>query len=503
MVMKHSVKRFIAILLLLTVSLSCITALAKGNSTEDETETIQLEYSDFIKSIAKNLALFSRYEDVIETNLYLLALDAVLEENPELYNVAVRAMVESLDENSEYFTDQEVKKFLESLDDEVVGIGVTVLESNGNIIVSQPIPGSPADKAGVKSGDIIIAADDVALSGMPLDNAIEYIRGKEGTEVKITIQRSGLDAPININIIREKVISPSVDFELIERDGKKVALITVYSFTENVAEQFRAELDKVDAAGTKNLIIDLRDNGGGYLDQAVAIADMLLPADKLITTEDHKIDDLDYKYMSTGIGRDYEIVVLINGMSASAAEVLTAALVENGEAVAVGTKSFGKGTVQTMKFVGKSIYEEEMVESIEGVPDDAVMKYTIAFYLTPNGNNIHKKGITPDAVVENTTKPVDMSQYETFSFVKKYTLGDRSPEVENAKKMLSFMGLFVGEINDVYDVNMQSAVLTFQEAMGLYPYGVMDYTTQTQLYEKIKTMKVEVDDQLEAALESF
>ncbi len=482
--MKRAAKIFATWMLILTFSFSCVAVFAEETA---ETKEVEYKYSDFIKNIAKNIALFGRYESLVENNLYLEALDAILEENPELYDVAVRAMVESVDENSMYYNEEEALSFLESLDDEVVGIGVTVLSQNGNVVVSQPIPDSPADKAGIKSGDIIVSANDVVLTGMVLDEAIEYIRGKEGTTVKITVKRSGMELPITFEIVRENVMSASLDFELIEQDGKKIAKITIYSFTENVAEQFRGALDKVDAAGTKNLIIDLRDNGGGYLEQAVAIADMLLPKDKIITTEEHKLDVLSRVYKASGVGREYNIVVLINEMSASASEVLTAALVENEAAIAVGTQSFGKGTVQGM-------YD---------VPKNALMKFTVAYYLTPQGNNIHQKGITPDIIVENSAVPVDMSEFELFSLTKKYRVGDKGAEVENAKKMLEKMGVFIGEVNDVYDENLKNAVTMFQEAMNLYPYGVLDLTTQMNLYEKLKSMQVEVDDQLQEAIDYF
>ncbi|MBQ7097793.1 MAG: PDZ domain-containing protein [Clostridia bacterium] len=482
--MKRISKIMTAWILTLVMACSCVTVWA-----EDTAESIEQEYkySDYVKSIAKQIALLGRYNNLVENNLYLAAIEAVLEENPELYDVAVKAMLEQVDENSVYYNEEEAKAFMESLDDEVVGIGVTVLDRDGYIMVSQPIPGSPAHKAGIKSGDIIRSADGVALDGLSLDEAVEFIRGKEGTKVIIDVQRSGLDGTIPFEIIREKVMSPSLDFELIEKEDKKIAKITIYSFTENVAVQFKEALEKADAAGTKNLIIDLRDNGGGYLSQAVAIADMLLPAGKIITTEDHKLDVLDMKYESTGIGKEYEIIVLINEMSASASEVLTAALIENEAAIAVGTKSFGKGTVQ-------AVYD---------TPKNGVMKFTVAYYLTPNGNNIHEKGITPHTVIENSEVPVDMSQFELFTYSNKYRLGDTGSEVENAKKMLEMLGIYIGEINDVYDENLKGAVAVFQEAMNLYSYGVLDFSTQMNLYEKLKSMKVEVDDQLEAAIDSF
>ena len=478
--MKKISKKLTALLLIVAVVFSCTAVFA----TETGKEQPQYKYSDFIKNIAKNIALFGRYDDLMENDLYLTALDAIIEENPELYEAAVRAMVESVDENSAYYNKDEAKDYIESLDDEVVGIGVSVLYQDGNIVVSQPIPGSPAEKAGIKAGDIIIMADGVDLTDMLLDTAIEYIRGKEGTAVTISVLRSGLEGPIKFTIVREKVSSASVDYELIEQDGKKIARIIIYSFTENVASQFADAMKKAQTEGVKNIIIDLRDNGGGYLEQAVQIADMFLPEGKIITTEDHKIAMMNKVHAATGESTDYKIVILINEWSASASEVLTAALVENGAAIAVGTKSFGKGTVQQM-------YE---------VHGGGLMKFTIAYYLTPNGNNIHKIGITPSSVVENSTVPMDMTQFSHFNLTKVYKLG---AEVENAKKMLEALGIYIGEINDIYDENLKSAVNMFQQAKELYPYGVLDITTQMSLYETLRTTEVEVDDQLQAAIDVF
>lgn len=481
--MKKVSKKLTSFLLIVTIVLSCTVVFA----TETEDGQQKYKYSDYIKNIAKNISLFGRYDGLIENNLYLTALDAIIEENPELYETAVRAMVESVDENSAYYNQDEAKQFIESLDDEVVGIGVSVLYQDGNIVVSQPIPCSPAEKAGIRAGDIIIAADGIDLTGMAFETAIEYIRGKEGTTVTVTVVRSGLDAPIKFSIVREKVTSTSVDYELIEQDGKRIARIIIYSFTENVALQFADAMAKAQSDGVKNIIIDLRDNGGGYLEQTVKIADMFLPEGKIITTEDHKIEMMNRVHTATGKATDYKIVILINEMSASASEVLTAALVENDAAIAIGTKSFGKGTVQ-------QIYE---------VPDSALMKFTVAYYLTPKGNNIHKKGITPSSVVENSTVPVDMSQFSYFGLTKTYKIGDKGAEVENAKKMLETLGIYIGEINDIYDENLKSAVNLFQQAKGLYPYGVLDITTQMSLYETLRTTEVEVDDQLQAAIDVF
>lgn len=482
--MKKIARVMTAWVLAVVLAFSCTIVFAEGAAAAAEEE---YSYSDILKHIAKNIAFFGRYENLTENGLYLKALQSLIEENPELYEKAVRVMVESVDENSAYYNEEETAAFLDDLGDEVVGIGVSVLSQNGRIVVSQPVPGSPAEKAGIRAGDIIVAADGIELKDMVLDEAIEYIRGTEGTSVRITVMRSGMEAPMNFNIIREKVTSASLDLEILEENDKRIAKITVYSFTEHVAAQFEEALNKMDAQGVKNLIIDLRDNGGGYLDQAIEMADMLLPDGKLITTEDHKVDLLDKQYKSTGVGRDYEIVVLINEMSASSSEVLTAALMENDAATVIGTKSFGKGTVQ-------AVYD---------VPNNAMMKFTVAYYLTPLGNNIHEKGIIPHDLVENSAEPVDMSQFEIFKYQKSYRLGDKGEEIQNAKEMLELLGLFYGEINDIYDENLKIAVNTYQEAKGLYPYGVLDLTTQMSLYDTVSASKIEVDDQLQAAIDAF
>ncbi len=458
-----------------------------AENAEKDSEELQPTYEEIIESVAKNIALFTRYEDIMTEDLYLVAIAELIGDDPELYDRAVRAMVESVDENSAYFNKEETKQFMESLSDEVIGIGVNVLFQEGNIVVSQPIPDSPAEKAGIKAGDIIIAADDVDLREMSFEAALEYIRGKEGTHVTVSVMRSGMPQAMKFTVVREKITSPSLDLEIIEKDDKKIARIIVYSFTENVAEQFETALSKIDEQNITRLIIDLRNNGGGYLEQAVAIADMLLPKDKLITTEEHKIKLLNKKYVSTGAGRSYETVVLINEMSASASEVLTAALMENDAATVIGEKSFGKGTVQGM-------YD---------VNNDAMMKFTVAYYLTPLGNNIHQVGITPHGIVKNPTKPVDMSQFDFFSYTKKFKVGDKDKEIENAKKMLEELGLFIGEVNEIFDENLKIAITTFQQAKGLYAYGVLDFTTQQNLYDTLENLQVEIDEQLQAAIDAF
>ncbi len=457
----------------------------KAGADKDEQQELTLEES--IESVISNLSFFSRYESITKEKLYQVAFEALFEEDPEAYEKVMKEVLASVDEHSAYYNIDEASDFLLNLNEEVTGIGVNVLMNDGNIIVSQPIPGSPAEKAGIKAGDIIIGADNFDLRGMEFEAALDKIRGKEGTSVKITVIRSGLSEPVVFAIKREKVTQNPVDYELIETGDKKIAKIVIYSFTETVAKSFKEALEQADKDKTKNIIIDLRDNGGGYLDQAVAIADMFLPKDSIITTEDHRFAVLNKVYKAKGAQKKYNVVILVNGMSASASEVLTAALVDNKAAKAVGQKTFGKGTVQTLSYT----------------PDGGMMKYTSAYYLTPNGENINKVGIIPTVVVENSFKPIDMTDYEPFSLSKTYRIGDKGEEVKLAKEMLKLLGIFVGEVNEIYDENLKIAVHSYQKADGLFPYGVLDITTQMNLYDTLKTTKVENDDQLQAAIDIF
>lgn len=485
-------KRFIKTTSLWLVIISMLFSLNTSfvfaeDAGADKGEQQELTLEQSIEKVITNLSVFSRYDSITKEDLYKIAFEALFDENQEDYEKVLKAVLSSIDEHSAYYNVKEASDFLLNLNEEVTGIGVNVLMNDGNIIVSQPIPGSPAERAGIKAGDIIIGADNFDLRGMEFEAALDKIRGIEGTSVKIKVIRSGLSDPLVFTIKREKVTQNPVDYELIEADDKKIAKIIIYSFTESVAKSFKEALEQAEKDKTNNIIIDLRDNGGGYLDQAVAIADMFLPKDAIITTEDHRFALLNKVYRARGTQKKYNVVILVNGMSASASEVLTAALLDNEAAKAVGQKTFGKGTVQTMTYT----------------PDGGMMKYTSAYYLTPNGENINKVGITPTVVVENSFSPVDMTDYAPFSLSRTYRVGDKGEEVKLAKEMLKLLGIFVGEVNEIYDENLKIAVHSYQKADGLFPYGVLDITTQMNLYDTLRTTKVENDDQLQAAIDIF
>ena len=487
--MKKFIKIFLPLILCFSFTLPAYGETGAELFEKAAREALKKNYeAQIVEGLAQSLEIHARYEQTNKGSLYEGALDAILKEHPELLDTALSGMLTSVDENSVYYSKKETSKLFDNLTDEIYGIGVTVLTRDKALIVSQPVPGSPAERAGIKEGDIIIEADGVSLKGMDMDLAVDHIRGPEGTSVNVKIYRSSSDSYHSFDIVREKITQNPVSYEIIEDEDKQIAKITLYSFTENAHTYFEEAMSEIDKQGIKNIILDLRGNGGGYLNSAIQIADRFLGEGAVIFSEDHKIPLFNTVYKASGKDTDYEIVVLINEMSASASEVLTAALRENKKAKVIGKNSFGKGTVQT----------------IIDVATGGVAKFTVAYYLTPLGNNIDKVGIAPDAVVENSFKEIDPKSFGEFNLNKKFTLGDKAPEIETAKKALSYLGIYVGEINDIFDENLRLAVYTYQDAVEeLYPYGVLDKTTQNSIYNTLSKIKEEVDDQLQAALDAF
>ena len=218
------------------------------------------------------------------------------------------------------------------------------------------------------------------------------------------------------------------------------------------------------------------------------IAGCFVPKDSIITTEYHKIELLNKVYKGTLAEKSkYDTVVLINKNSASASEVFAAALHENGAARLIGTRSYGKGTIQ----------------SITGLQTGGMIKYTSGFYLTPSGSNINGFGLVPDSEVENQMVPVDREKYGTFGYTRTYEMGDTGEEIRTAKEILNLFGIYQGEINDVFDQDMYYAVYAFQTQAKVFAYGVLDLTTQLQLHNYLGMAKIEQDDQIRAGFSYF
>jgi len=304
---------------------------------------------------------------------------------------AISGLVSSYkDPYTEFFPPQEATLFNDQVAGSFGGVGLEVGMQDGSVTVIAPLKGSPADLAGIKSGDLITEINGQKTSLMDIDTAISLIRGDVGTQVTLTILRGGSSDPLHFTITRSVVSVPTID-TAVKGD---VFIISLYSFTQDSADLFKGALQKFVASGKTKLIIDLRDNPGGYLDDAVDIASYFLPTGTTVVKEDSggatpEVIDTSKGY--TLLSKNPQIVVLINGGSASASEILSSALSQNGVAKLVGTQSYGKGSAQ----------------QVVDLPDGSAVKITVAKWLTPNGTSISEKGITPDVVVDESTAVKD------------------------------------------------------------------------------------------------
>lgn len=293
---------------------------------------------------------------------------------------AIKGMVNSVgDPYTVFFNAEEYKEFNDDGDGNYVGIGVIVGIKEDRIVVITPFEGSPAFKAGLRSGDFITKVEGVEYTGTELDKAVSVIKGEEGKPVTLTIMRNGEEQ--DITIVRASITIVNVESEMLEGD---IAHVTMLQFSNNTAEQVREAMEELRDQGAKGYILDLRGNPGGFLDEAVDVASLFVEKDKTIL---YTLDKYDQKKEYRSYGGSFigaPLVVLIDGGSASASEVVSGALKDYEAATLVGQQSFGKGIVQMVYQVG----------------DGEAVKVTVSSYYSPEGINIHGEGIAPDIEVE-------------------------------------------------------------------------------------------------------
>jgi carboxyl-terminal processing protease len=309
---------------------------------------------------------------------------------------AIKGLTSSYgDPYTTFFDPSETKSFNDVVRGEFEGVGMEVTVREGILTVVAPLKNTPADKAGLKPGDKILKINTQSTEGMSVEKAITLIKGKKGTVVELTVVRGTEKATRVFAVTRDRIVSPVIETSI----KKGVYVITIYSFAENSPKLFQEAIEKFKKSGNKKLIIDVRNNPGGYLEAAVSISSWFLPEGTPIVRETRKNTE-EKVYRSYGYNifpKDFKLVVLTNAGSASASEILAGALSENGKATLIGEKTFGKGTVQ----------------QLISVTDDTSIKITIAKWLTPNGLSITHNGIVPqiesklakdDAIAKNDTQ---------------------------------------------------------------------------------------------------
>jgi len=333
-----------------------------------------------IKTTYEHLDLFSNIFEQI-SSAYVEEVD-----EGELIESAISGMLTSLDPHSSYMAPEDFSAMQVQTRGEFGGLGIEVTQENGFVKVVSPIDDTPADIAGVQAGDFITKVDGENTLGLSLDDAVDMMRGPVGSEIVITIAREGVDEPFDITIIRDTIEIKAVR----ARTEDKTVVLRVSSFTDktypNLADSFEKEVEEAGGLDAVNgVIIDLRNNPGGLLTQAIRVSDAFLESGEIVSTRGRGARDAERYNATPGDLTDGKpLVVLINGGSASASEIVAGALQDHHRAIIVGTKSFGKGSVQTI-----------MPLSSEGA-----IRLTTARYYTPSGRSIQSLGVAPDILVE-------------------------------------------------------------------------------------------------------
>ena len=310
----------------------------------------------------------------------------------QLIRSAINGMLTSLDPHSSYLPPEDFNNIQVQTRGEFGGLGIEVTQENGFVKVVSPIDDTPADAAGVMAGDFITQVDGESTLGMSLDDAVDLMRGEVGSKIVITIVREGTDEPFEITIVRDKIKVKAARGRL---EGNSVVL-RLTTFSDQTFVNLQSELkSKVEEAGGMNnvngFVIDLRNNPGGLLNQAIMVSDAFLEKGEIVSTRGRGSQDSDRVNARPGdLAKGKPIVVLINGGSASASEIVAGALQDHRRAVVIGTRSFGKGSVQT-------------IMPLQG---DGAMRLTTARYYTPSGRSIQALGVSPDILVEQR-QPID------------------------------------------------------------------------------------------------
>jgi len=334
----------------------------------------------------------------------------------EIIDKAIAGLLNNLDAHSSYLDKKHFKELKIQTEGEFGGLGITVGIRDGALTVIAPIEGTPADKAGLKAGDIILKIDDKSTIDMTLDEAVSLMRGKPGTKITLTIVRKGEPKPIKVEIVRDIIKIDSVYAKHILNDD--ILYLRVVSFDKKVVNDVKKYI-KENEEKTKGIIIDLRNNPGGLLDQAVGLVDLFVDKGVIVSQKGRiKSENKEYKATKSGTYKKIPLVVLVNGGSASASEIVSGSLQDHKRAIIVGEKTFGKGSVQVILPIDK----------------DEAIKLTIARYYLPSGRTIQALGVTPDIIVHPGEVKVQEDEFMIKEAELKKHLKSELEKLEGKKK---------------------------------------------------------------------
>ncbi|MCL6425412.1 carboxy-terminal processing protease CtpA [Bacillus subtilis] len=462
--MKRQLKLFFIVLITAVVA-SALTLFITGNSSILGQKSTSTGDSKFDK-------LNKAYEQ-IKSDYYQKTDD------DKLVDGAIKGMIQSLDDPYSTYMDQEqAKSFDETISASFEGIGAQVEEKDGEILIVSPIKGSPAEKAGIKPRDQIIKVNGKSVKGMNVNEAVALIRGKKGTKVKLELNRAGV-GNIDLSIKRDTIPVETVYSEMKDNN---IGEIQITSFSETTAKELTDAIDSLEKKGAKGYILDLRGNPGGLMEQAITMSNLFIDKGKNIMQVEYKNGSKEVMKAEKERKVTKPTVVLVNDGTASAAEIMAAALHESSNVPLIGETTFGKGTVQTAK----------------EYDDGSTVKLTVAKWLTADGEWIHKKGIKPQVKAELP----DYAKLPYLDADKTYKSGDTGTNVKVAQKMLKALGYKVN-VNSTYDQDFVSVVKQFQKKEKLKETGILTGDTTTKLMIELQKKLSDNDTQMEKAIETL
>ncbi len=454
-------------------------ALASDN------KALQQSNSAYIFSQITDFVMDFYNFDITKDELLSRTIQNLLNTNPKALDDFTRALLNSLDEYSQFYTPEEWEAFQNQLEGVFGGIGVQISTHGNDVTVISVVSYSPAQKAGIKSGDRIIEVNGESVIGIDHNAVSQKIKGDIGTTVQIKVMRDG--QALSFDIVRAEIKNPTVAYKVV---APGVGYIQLKTFNSSTVEEFNSALSALDSKGVKKIILDLRYNPGGYMEVAVDIAKKLVPAGKIVTAS-YKHEDKKESYSSNLSKPKYELLVLVNEYTASAAEILSSAIQESKAGKLIGERTYGKAVIQ------------QTFPLYSGPDGTRWCKITVGTYLTRGGNQINKIGIVPDYSIRNRTVKYDDVEKEKMVYSQKYALGDAGKGILAAKQRLSVLGYDVGDADERFTEEMQTAVAQFQADYKLFPYGVLDLNTQILLENVACEKDVVLDEQMDTALELF
>ncbi|NLX63341.1 MAG: S41 family peptidase [Clostridiaceae bacterium] len=433
----------------------------------------------------------------------------------EALTAVLKGMFSQLDDYSTYYNKEETQIYLNSLNNSYEGIGAVLETHDDGIIIVDIFEDSPAERSGLQVGDIIIAVDGRSVVGMDATTAAALIRGEAGTTVTLTIIRDGTEK--DFSIVRESIINKTVNYRI---EGN-VGYISIDSFDSGTSGEFDEAIGELNKAGIKKIILDLRGNPGGYVDEAVAVARKLIPKG-IITKLDYKSEKYkDQVYYSYGNNPKYLIAVLVNEKTASASEILAGAIEDSGVGFLIGQNTYGKGVFQSIFYIltpeaynkYNQLYGAKYVTDIEwktyyGVypKEDEIIgsvKLTTGYYFTPKGRSINGIGLKPSLIEPNPTYPGGIDLSKIAPVKANLELNSYNNDVLNAEKILKAAGFLDTAPDRLFDDKTVEAVKKYQAVNNLAETGIIDTATRDKLNQTLIELRKDNDKQYVKALEAL